>query len=96
MSAVRKGLLLAGAGLAVIACVVGFVPITAGGADCGTVFLRQDWLAIALSEGEAAADDCEQLLSVLAIPVWVLLGLAALLMVGAGLVKADRGAPVRQ
>ncbi len=72
-----------GAVLLVIGGVVGLIPVSSGGADCGSALMREDWLGVALSEGEAAADGCESLLSILAIPTWALLALGVLLVIAA-------------
>lgn len=57
---------------------VGLVPVTSAGADCGSALLQEERLSVALVAGEAAADSCQSLLSVLVIPVWALIGLGLL------------------
>jgi hypothetical protein len=69
--------------LLLVGAMVGFTPVSSGGANCGAALRPQDGGLIALAGGEEAAHGCESLLSVIMIPTWVLLTLGA-----AGLVVA--------
>ncbi|HWL99305.1 MAG TPA: hypothetical protein VNP20_18315 [Nocardioidaceae bacterium] len=91
------GRIKAWAGVAVVlllmGAMVGFTPVSSGGAGCGSVLNPQDGLVIALDQGDVAAHGCESLLSVIMIPTWMLLTLGAaglvVALVWASIVAAD-------
>jgi hypothetical protein len=69
--------------LVLMGAMVGFTPVSSGGASCGSALRPEDTGVIALDQGDVAAHGCDSLLSVIMIPTWVLLTLGA-----AGLVIA--------
>jgi hypothetical protein len=81
-----KVLATVGAVLLVAGFLVGFIPVSSGGVNCGSAFAASDEADIAdmvnAMNGQVSgiAAQCESLRSIVAIPSWVLLGIGALLL----------------
>jgi hypothetical protein len=76
-----KVLALVGVVLLVAGLIVGFAPVSSGGADCGSAFNPESGMTLAITAGWEAINGCESLHSILAIPAWILMGIGALLLV---------------
>lgn len=75
--------------LLVVGLVVGLVPVSWGGTSCGAVMRPEDDLFLGLTAGRSVADGCDSLLSVVALPLWGLLGLGVLLLLAAAVRGVD-------
>lgn len=78
-----KSLAVVGGCLLVVGLVIGLVPVSSGGASCGSAMNSEGHLTLALTQGETVADSCQSLLSMVALPMWALLGVGVLLLIAA-------------
>jgi hypothetical protein len=73
--------------------VTGFASVSSGGAPCGSVLNPQDHLLVMLTASESAANRCDSLLSVLAVPTWLLVGTGLVLLAVAGMRATKKPSP---
>lgn len=80
-----KSLAVVGGCLLTVGIVIGLVPVSSSGASCGSAMNGEAHLTLALTQGETVADNCQSLLSVVALPMWALLGVGLLLLIAAAI-----------